>query len=168
MRALSFITILFYLAGCASKNEPLKLVENVDVPKFMGKWYVIANIPTFIEKGATHGIEEYTWNEKENRIDVMFTQMKDGEKKEYPQKAWVDNKAGSKWKIQFFWPLKFDYLIVDLAKDYSWTVVGVPDRDHVWIMSREKTLDEKTYSEIVNRLKNQKFDISKIEKVKQD
>ncbi len=168
MRALSFITILFYLAGCASKNEPLKLVDTVDVPKFMGKWYVIANIPTFIEKGATHGIEEYTWNEKENRIDVMFTQMKDGEKKEYPQKAWVDNKAGSKWKIQFFWPLKFDYLIVDLAKDYSWTVVGVPDRDHVWIMSREKTLDEKTYSEIVNRLNDQKFDISKIEKVKQN
>lgn len=168
MRALSFITILFYLAACATKQEPLKLVDSVDIPRFMGKWYVIANIPTFIEKGATHGIEDYTWNEKENRIDVMFTQMKDGEKKEYPQKAWVDNKAGSKWKIQFFWPLKFDYLVVDLAKDYSWTVIGVPDRDHVWIMSRDKTLDEKTYSEIVNRLKDQGFDISKIEKVKQD
>jgi apolipoprotein D and lipocalin family protein len=98
----------------------------------------------------------------------MFTQMKDGKRKEYPQKAFVDNKAGNKWKIQFVWPLKFDYLVVDLAKDYSWTVIGVPDRDHVWIMSREKTLDEKTYSEIVNRLKQQEFDISKIEKVKQD
>lgn len=129
---------------------------------------MIANIPTFIEKGATHGIEEYTWNEKENRIDVMFTQIKDGEKKKYPQKAFVDNKAGNKWKIQFMWPFKFDYLVVDLAKDYSWTVIGVPDRDHVWIMSREKTLDEKTYSEIVNRLKDQGFDISKIENVKQD
>lgn len=168
MRALSFITILFYIVACATKHLPLKLVDSVDIPRFMGKWYVIANIPTFIEKGATHGIEEYTWNEKENRIDVMFTQMKDGEKKEYPQKAFVDSKSGNKWKIQFFWPLKFDYLIVDLAKDYSWTAIGVPDRDHVWIMAREKTLDEKTYSEIVNRLKDQGFDISKIEKVKQD
>lgn len=168
MRALSFITILFYIAACATKHLPLKLVDSVDIPRFMGKWYVIANIPTFIEKDATHGIEEYTWNEKENRIDVMFTQIKAGEKKEYPQKAWVENKSGSKWKIQFFWPFKFDYLVIDLAKDYSWTVIGVPDRDHVWIMSREKTLDEKTYSEIVNRLKDQGFDISKLEKVKQD
>lgn len=167
MRALSFITILFYIAACATKHAPLKLVDSVDIPRFMGKWYVIANIPTFIEKGATHGIEEYKWNEKENRIDVMFTQMKDGEKKEYPQKAFVDNKAGNKWKIQFIWPLKFDYLVVDLAKDYSWTAIGVPDRDHVWIMSREKTLDEKTYTEIVNRLKAQDFDISKIERVPQ-
>ena len=140
----------------------------MDIPKFMGKWYVIANIPTFIEKDATHGVEEYTWNEKENRIDVMFTQMKDGKKKEYPQKAFVDNKAGNKWKIQFVWPLKFDYLVVDLAKDYSWTVIGVPDRDHVWIMSREKTMDENLYAEIVKKLKQQEFDISKIEKVKQD
>lgn len=168
MRALSFITILFYIAACATKHLPLKLVDSVDIPKFMGKWYVIANIPTFIEKDATHGIEEYTWNEKENRIDVMFTQIKNGEKKAYPQKAFVENKAGNKWKIQFFWPFKFDYLVIDLAKDYSWTVIGVPDRDHVWIMSREKTLDEKTYSEIVNRLKDQGFDISKLEKVKQD
>jgi lipocalin len=47
-------------------------------------------------------------------------------------------------------------------------VIGVPDRDHVWIMSREKTMDANLYAEIVNKLKQQKFDINKIEKVKQD
>jgi apolipoprotein D and lipocalin family protein len=168
MKTLSIISLILLITACASKKEPLKLVDSVDIPKFMGQWYVIANIPTFIEKDGTHGKETYTWNEKENRIDVMFTQIKDGKKKEYPQKAFVDNKAGNKWKIQFIWPLKFDYLVVDLAKDYSWTVVGVPDRDHVWIMAREKTMDETTYAEIVKRLKAQEFDVSKIEKVKQD
>ncbi len=168
MKKLSIISLILLVTACASKKLPLKLVDSVDISKFMGKWYVIANIPTFIEKGASHGLEEYTWNKKENRIDVMFTQIKNGEKKEYPQKAFVDNKAGNKWKIQFIWPFKFDYLVVDLAKDYSWTVIGVPDRSHLWIMARDSKMDEKTYSEILNRLKDQHFEVDKIEKVPQD
>jgi apolipoprotein D and lipocalin family protein len=125
MKTLSAF-LMFTLFSCATKNPPLKKVSEVDIPRFMGKWYVIANIPTFSEKDATHGIEEYTWNKKEKRIDVMYTQIKDGEKKEYPQKAWVHDPSGNEWRIQFFWPFKFDYLIIDLAKDYSYTVVGVP------------------------------------------
>lgn len=154
--------------SCSQKYPPLKKVERVDIKRFMGTWYVIANIPTFIEKDATHGIEKYTWNEKENRIDVMFTQKKDGEIKEYPQKAWVHSKTGNEWRIQFLWPLKFAYLVIGLAPDYSHTVIGVPDRDYVWIMSRTPTMDEKTYNDIVNELKNQHFDISKLKKVPQN
>lgn len=168
MKILTLLSTLF-LASCASnKLPPLEKVKSVDIQRFMGKWYVIANIPTFIEKNATHGIENYSWNEKEQRIDVLFTQIKDGEKKEYTQKAWIHDPSGNEWKIQFFWPLKFSYLVLDLAQDYSWTVVGVPNRDYVWIMSREKTMDEKTYSEIVSRLKDQHYDVSQIQKVKQD
>jgi apolipoprotein D and lipocalin family protein len=154
--------------ACATKAPPPKKVKSVDIPRFMGSWYVIANIPTFIEKGATNGIETYTWNDKEDRIDVLFTQMKDGEKKKYPQKAFVHDKSGNEWRIQFFWPLKFDYLVIDLAEDYSYTVIGVPSRKYVWIMASEKTMSSQISAEILNRLKEQQYDISKIEKVIQE
>ena len=169
MKKLPLITLLF-LFSCASKLPPLKKVEYVDVPRFMGQWYVIASIPTFIEKGAHNAVETYTWNNKDKRIDVYFTFNKDsfeGKKKEYTQKAFVQDSSGNEWRIQFFWPFKFPYLILDLDKDYTYTAIGVPNRNYVWIMAREKTLPEATYNEILRRLKDQQYDIGLIEKVPQ-
>lgn len=116
----------------------MKKVNSVDTKQFMGRWYVIANIPTFIEEGAHNAIETYTWNEKEKRIDIDFRFNKDafdGELKKYPQKAWVHSDSGNEWRVQPIWPLKFAYLIIDLAPDYSYTVIGVPNRKHVWVMA---------------------------------
>lgn len=164
--------LLTTLFSCSSKLPEVKTAENVDIQRFMGKWYVIANIPTFIEKNAHNATETYTWNEKEERIDVDFFFNKDkadGEKKSYPQKAWVHNKkTNSEWRIQFFWPVKFAYLIMDVAPDYSYTVIGVPDRDHVWIMARKPVLEDGVYQKLIQSIQAQQFDISKIEKVPQD
>ena len=73
-------------------SEPLRTVEHIDITRFMGRWYVIANIPTFIEKGAHNAIELYTWNGEKDRIDIDFRFNKgsfDGKLKVYPQKAWI-------------------------------------------------------------------------------
>jgi apolipoprotein D and lipocalin family protein len=170
MKKLINLSLLCLLTSCSSLPK-LKTVEHVDIPKFMGTWYVISNIPTFIEKGAFNAIEKYTWNEKENRIDVDFSFNKDsfeGEKKKYPQKAFIyDQKTKAEWRIQPFWPVKFAYLVLDLAPDYSWTVIGVPDRGHVWIMARTPTLPKETYEMIVSKVKAHQFDISKLELVPQ-
>ncbi len=162
--------VSFILMSCSSKLPPLKKVPSVDINRFMGKWYVIANIPTFIEKGAHNAVETYTWNEKENRIDVYFTFNKnsfEGEKKEYTQKAFVFDKSGNEWRIQFFWPLKFPYLILDLDQNYTYTVIGVPNRDYVWIMAKTPTLSDSVYEEIIQKLKAQHFDVKLIQKVPQ-
>jgi apolipoprotein D and lipocalin family protein len=152
-------------------KEPLKTVSYVDIPKFMGTWYVIANIPTFVEKGATNAIEAYTWNEKENRIDVDFHYRKNspnGELKSYPQKAWIhDTKSNAEWRVQPWWPLKFAYLIIDLAPDYSYTIIGVPSRNYVWIMAREKKLPDALLESLIKKLEAMGYDISKIQKVPQ-
>jgi apolipoprotein D and lipocalin family protein len=173
MKTMKFmlIALTFLIMSCATKHPPLKKVPSVDINRFMGKWYVIASIPTFIEKGAHNAVETYTWNEKEKRIDVYFTFNKGsfkGEKKEYTQKAFVHDKSGNEWRIQFFWPLKFPYLILELDQEYSYTVIGVPNRDYVWIMAKTPTLPENTYQEIIERLKLQHYDIKLIEKVPQN
>jgi apolipoprotein D and lipocalin family protein len=168
MKKLINLSLLCLLSSCSSLPE-LKTVEKIEIPKFMGSWYVIANIPTFVEKGAHNALETYTWNEKENRIDVDFSFNKDsldGEKKNYPQKAFIHNtKTNAEWRIQFIWPLRFAYLIVDVAPDYSWTIIGVPDRDYVWIMARTPTLSQETYDMIVAKVKENHFDISKLQKI---
>jgi len=160
------------MSSCStSHSSPAKTVDYVDINRFMGKWYVIANIPTFIEKGAYNAIETYTWNDEEDRIDVDFKfnlDSFDGKEKSYPQKAFIYNKKTyAEWRIQPFWPLKFAYLITDLAPDYSYTVIAVPNRKNVLIMARTPTLPENVYQEILGNLKAQSFDLKDLQKVPQ-
>ncbi len=147
------------------------LQRKVDLPRFMGSWYVIASIPTMFETGAVNAVETYTWNEKENRIDVDFRFRKDspeGKEKTIPQKAFIYNeKTNAEWRIQFFWPLKFAYLIIDLADDYSDTTIGVPNRNYTWIMARNPTIPEDRYAKILARLKTLGYDLNALKKVPQ-
>ena len=138
----------------------------------MGTWFVIANIPTFVEKDAHNAIETYTWNEKEKRVDIDFrfnAGAFDGALKKYPQKGFIYNKeSNAEWRIRPIWPLSFTYLVIDLAADYSYTVIGVPDREHVWVMARSPNLEANTLQMIKSKLKNQGFDTSKLEMVPQE
>jgi apolipoprotein D and lipocalin family protein len=171
MKTILIVFVMFSLASCSSSQRPLKTVPYVDLSRFMGDWYVIANIPTFIEKDAYNALETYQWNEKEQRIDVLFKFNKgdfNGEQKVYTQKAFIfDSKTNAEWRIQFFWPFKFPYLIIDLAPDYSYTVIGVPNRSYVWIMARTPQLNENLYLQILARLREQGYETSLIQSVPQ-
>ena len=83
-------------------------------------------------------------------------------------KAFVDKNSGNaKLKVQFFWPFKGKYWIIDLAEDYSYAVVGHPNKKYLWILSRTATMSENTYQQIISRIKEKGFDISKIKLTKQ-
>ena len=150
------------LSTSCSTGAFMKTVDQVDTQRFMGTWYVLAGRFTFLEKNVHNGVERYTWNEKENRIDVDFTYRKgsfDGAIKSSPQKAWVeDNLTHSRWKVSPFWPLKFDYLILDLASDYSWTAIGVPNQKYLWIMARDWKNPDPIIKEAVSRLQAKGYD----------
>ena len=160
--------------SCSHSNAlpPLKTVDSVNIKNFMGKWYVIASIPTRFEVGATNAIEDYSWNEKQNRIDISFTFRQDhpaGEFKSIPQKGFVYNtKTNAEWRVQPFWPLKFAYLIIDLARDYRYTVIGVPKRNYVWIMARTPEMPKADYDEVIKRLQDvHQYDLTNLELVPQ-
>jgi apolipoprotein D and lipocalin family protein len=150
---------------------PQPTVSKVEISRFMGQWYVIANIPTFLEKNAFNATEKYTWNQDAQRIDIDFRFNKnsfDGPEKKIPQKAFIYNtQTNAEWRVQPFWPLKFAYLIVGLADDYSDTIIGVPDRGHVWIMARTPKISETRYNELVEKVKSFGYDITQLQKVPQ-
>ncbi|MES3039262.1 MAG: lipocalin family protein [Bdellovibrionota bacterium] len=154
-----------------SKLPKQETVPYVDIPKFMGNWFVISAIPTYFEKDAFQATEAYTWNEKKDRIDIDYRHKEgsmNGKEKSIPQKAFIYNKeTNSEWRVQPFWPLKFAYLVIDLAPDYSDTVIGVPDRDHVWIMARSRVMNEDRYNELVEKIRKLGYDTSKLIKVPQ-
>lgn len=161
---------MIFMMGC-STNSYMKTVQQVKIDEFMGKWYVIASRATFLESGAHNAIEDYTWNKDQERIDINFFFNKnsfDGEIKRIPQKAWIfNNETNAHWKVQPFWPLKLDYLVLALDKDYGWTAIGVPNQKYVWIMARDWSMSDEKLNEIISELKSLGYNIENIKRVPQ-
>jgi apolipoprotein D and lipocalin family protein len=162
---------LLLLAGCqTASHPPIATVPRVDLERFMGDWYVIASIPTFIEKGAHNAVESYRLA-NDGTIETTFTFRKDGfdgEEKRYTPTGYVlDRESNAVWGMQFVWPIKADYRIVHLAPDYSLTVIGREARDYVWIMTREPEISEAAYRSVVDLLAREGYDISRIQRVPQ-
>lgn len=163
--------VLQILAGCRSvPAPPLTLVPHVDLPRFMGEWYVIANIPTFIEKDAHNAIEAYRLV-ADGSIETTFTFNAgsfDGKPRRYTPRGFVlDRESNAVWGMQFVWPVKADYRIIYLDPDYSQTIVGREQRDYVWIMARMPQIPEADLQRHLQFLAVQGYDISRIRRVPQ-
>ena len=171
MNCVGIVVIVLALSACAGGTQaPLTTVNHVDLDRFMGDWYVIANIPTFLEKDAYNAVETYRQN-PDNTIGTTFVYRKgafDGKRKEYNPKAFVlDTDSNAIWGMQFIWPIKADYRIVYLTEDYSQTVVARNKRDYVWIMARQPTIPDDDYNKIVDFISSIGYDVEAIRKVPQ-
>jgi len=167
LNRLSLIT-LFLLASCAS-YPPIKTVSEVDLDRFMGDWYVIASIPTFIETEAYNGVETYAIN-PDGTIATTFTFRQggfDGELKTYRPLGFVSEESNAVWGMQFVWPIKAEYRIIYLDSDYSQTIIGRSARDYVWIMARTPQIADEDYQKLLDFIGEQGYDLSKVLKVPQ-
>lgn len=160
---------LFVFQSCR-QGPPIRMAQKVDLDKFMGDWYVIANIPTFIEKGAHNAVESYT-RKTEDEIDTRFTFNKDsftGPKKEYNPTGFVqENPSNAEWKMQFLWPFKSEYIIVYIDSDYQYTIIGRTKRDYLWIMARSPKVDQQKLDELIEIAVDEGYDKNQIRMVPQ-
>lgn len=159
------------LFGCQNLSKPaLDTVDYVDIERFMGDWYVIANIPTFIEEQAYNAVESYSLND-DGTIATTFTFREgsfEGELKTYHPKGFVENtETNAVWGMQFVWPIKADYRIVYLTEDYSQVIIGRNKRDYVWIMARTPQIPTEDYKHMLNLIAEMGYDTSKVRKVPQ-
>ena len=160
------LAVTLLLAGCNSQR-PMATVDYVDLERFMGDWYVIANIPTFLEKGAHNPLESYRLD-SDGTIATTFTfnaDAFDGEKKTYQPRGFVKNtETNAEWGMQFLWPIKADYRIVYLDSDYQYTVIGRQQRDYVWIMARTPHIPDLVYRDLQAVVEALGYDPDKLEK----
>lgn len=142
----------------------LETVSHVDLQRYLGKWYDIAHFPQSFQNGCSQTTAEYSLNE-DGSIQVVNTCIKDGKLKVSKGKAKVkDKETNAKLKVTFFWPFSGKYWIIDLAEDYSYAVVGHPNRKYLWILSRTKEIKPEIYAGILSRIEAKGYDLSKLEK----
>jgi apolipoprotein D and lipocalin family protein len=172
LAALLMIALTATLSACGVSPEKVTVpvVEKVDLQRFMGPWYVIGVIPTFIEKDIYNAIETYELA-PDGTIKTTFTFNKgafDGEAKVMNPKGFViPGTNNAIWGMQFIWPIKAEYVISHVDADYTETIIARSARDYVWIMARTPTIDDARYAALVKKVADMGYDLSKLVKVPQ-
>jgi apolipoprotein D and lipocalin family protein len=136
----------------------------------MGDWYVIAAIPTWIERDAYNAVESYRIA-PDGSIETTFTFREggfDGKPRRYTPRGYVvDRDSNAVWGMQFVWPIRADYRIAYLSADYGQTVIARTSRDYVWIMARTPEIPDADYQRLVKFVRDQGYDVSLLRKVPQ-
>jgi len=167
----SILTAIISMFSSLSFAQTLQTVPHVDLKKYAGTWFEIASFPQRFQKGCTGTTADYTltdkgfvWVENRCRKDSL-----NGKQAYIKGKAFVvKNTGNAKLKVQFFWPFTGKYWIIDLADDYSYAVVGHPNRKYLWLLSRTPIMNQEIYNQILLRIKEKGFDTTKIIRTKQN
>jgi apolipoprotein D and lipocalin family protein len=158
------------LSACQSAHPPITTAPRVDLARFMGDWYVIASIPTILERDIYNAVESYRLD-SDGSIDTTFTFNKgafDGPAKRYNPRGFVrDTTTNAVWGMQFIWPVKADYRIVYVNEEYEHTIVGREARDYVWIMARTPEIADSDYQALLALVKREGYDTGKLRRVPQ-
>jgi len=169
IHAVLVAVLLSGATGCVETGgAPMQTVAYVDLDRFMGDWYVIANIPTLIEKGAHNAVESYA-RHPDGTIATTFTFNRgacDGPRKVYRPTGFVlDTQTNARWGMRFIWPIKADYRVIFLDPEYRLTVIGRAKRDYVWIMARTPELNAAEWERMRAVVAEFGYDPAKLQRV---
>jgi len=168
-KTMALIGTLAGLLGCSTKTD-LQTVAYVEPEKYMGLWYDVSSYPVRFQKDCKCTTAEYALMADGN-ISVKNTciDKNTGEEKGITGKAFIDdNQTNAKLKVQFFWPFKAPYWVIDLAPDYSYAVVSEPKKDYLWILSRTPNMAPELLAQIKKNLETKGYDINRLQDVVHD
>ena len=170
-RVFGFAALLTALmGGCQSTHPPLPVAQNVDIQRYTGTWYEIARLPTRFEQGCV-GVTATYRVLKNGVLQVINTCREDscaGEVEQAEGKAWiVDASTNAKLQVQFFWPFKGDYWILEVGPDYDYALVGAPSREYLWILSRTPSMPTELSERLLAKAEALDFNTSKLIKTEQ-
>jgi len=153
--------------GSKDSKDELQTVAAVDVQKYMGVWYEIASVPSRQQRRCVGSKAKYTLTDK-GYVAVRNSCIRDGKEIGVNAKAFpVPNTGNAKLKVQFFWPIKVDYWVIELAADYSYAVVSQPSKKRLWVISRTPELPEEIVKAALKRAEAKGIDTSKVKKTSQ-
>lgn len=176
MGKIRFIAVLLtILPGCAwfsrPKGPPVQVVPSVDISRYAGTWYEIAKYPNRFQKGCVATSATYTVLPGGRAVEVVNRCRNgslDGPERSIKGKARVvDEETNARLKVTFFWPFSGDYWIIALGPEYEYAVVASPNRKYLWVLSRTPRMDAHVYERILESVRTQHFDPSRLERTPQ-
>lgn len=170
-RPLLCLALLALLAACGGppvnrqSEAPLPTAASLDPDLYLGRWYEIARLPNSFEKDCEGVTADYA-RRPDGLIEVVNTCRKgapDGPAETAQGRARiVDAATNAKLEVSFFGPFWGDYWILDLAEDYSLSLVGEPSGRYLWILARTPSISEETREAALVKLTSLGYDVSKL------
>ncbi|MDE2272336.1 MAG: lipocalin family protein [Xanthomonadaceae bacterium] len=158
------------LAGCAPSGPPIRPVQQVDLSRYMGRWYVIASIPTRVERGEHNPVETYRLDD-DGSVCTWFRLRPDSfdapVKLFHSTATTVPHTGNAEWKVHFFHIFSAQYLVGWLKPDYSQVLVVRDARDYLWYMARTPQVPAADYQAMLGRARALGYDVEKIQKAPQ-
>lgn len=162
--AIRWLSALFLLLSCSACGRPEnapRAVSHIDLARYAGIWYEIARYPTRFEKNCAGAMAIYRvlddgGLEVVNRCRDIADGGRIREIKGYAKVPDPLNPA--ELKVTFFWPLYGHYWVIALSEDYTWAVVGHPQRKYLWILARQPVLDQGVLQKILSLIVEQGYE----------
>jgi apolipoprotein D and lipocalin family protein len=165
------VALLLLIAGCTSKPENIKPVENFQSNKYLGQWYEIARIDHQFERGLSRVTANYSMRE-DGSIKVVNRgySAKDKQWRESVGKAiFVGDDKQAFLKVSFFGPFYGSYIVFELDQEhYQYALISGPDKSYFWLLSRTPKMDAALQNSLIDKAVQLGFDRQKIILVEQE
>ena len=169
MRIFLFASLLMTMM--AQSPATVRTVPAVDLDRYAGDWFEIARYENRFQRACAGNVRASYARRTDGRIDVVNRcAAADGSIIEARGIARVaDTQTRAKLKVRFapavlsFLPFVWgDYWIIGLGDDYTWAVVGTPDRKYLWILARAPRLDAAAFERALASARANGFDTSRL------
>jgi len=156
--------LLPLLHGCQGTGamDPITTVEKLEIERFMGDWYVLADIATPFDKDAYAPTEHYVLK-PDGLVETTYRYQKGnatGDFKSRTMTARPNPELPSIWGMRLIWPFEADYRIAHIHPDYETTIVARNKRDFVWLMARTPTIDQSAFDGLLEKVQSLGYAIS--------
>lgn len=173
MKKIALFLVLFIILTSSKGQDGMidkTVVHQLDIDKYLGKWYEISRYDHSFERGLVGVTATYSYR-KDGKIKVInegFKKSLEGKRSKAIGKAKVPNpNIPSKLKVSFFWFFYGDYFVLELDEDYQWAVIGSSSDKYLWILSRSPQMNDELYQQILKGLTQRGYNVRQLIKVKQ-
>lgn len=155
---------LLSVACSVTPQKDVKVVDNFQLPRYLGTWYEIARLDHSFERGLDHVTANYTLRDDGG---VKVTNRGYNAKKQQWQESigkayFIGSPQQASLKVSFFGPFYGGYNVIDLDDEYQHALIAGPNRDYLWILSRTPTIDNQTRDRLVAVAKQYGFPVEEL------
>lgn len=171
MRSLVALLALVVIGGCTvtpfDDRPPPATVGRVDLSRYAGTWYEIARFPNSFQDGGRRCDDATaTYTPRANGTIGVVNRCIDTANNNMERSAegfaQPDSPGSDRLRVTFFWPFFGDYWVIGLDPDYRWAVVGSPNREFLWLLSRTPAMPAGAYSVALEIARREGFDTHRL------
>lgn len=163
-------TLLHPSSSLAQTAPTVRIVPSVDLARYAGDWFEVARFPNRFQRNCTGDVLASYALRADGQIDVVNRcRTADGRIEAKGLARIVDQRTHARLKVRFApawlsWlsAVWGDYWVIGLAPDYSWAVVGDPNREYLWILSRTPHLDANALDAARVAARDSGFDVDRL------